>query len=87
MRGGFVPRIAGRTTSARIRIPRIEGEVAILQRQQRQGTASSIHVLLHGTPGLGKTTLAYVSRTRVGGAGRATSGYQAIEKPGDLVGM
>ena len=44
------------------------------------------HVLLHGPPGLGKTTLAYVIGNEMGAAVRATSG-PAIEKPGDLVGI
>jgi Holliday junction DNA helicase RuvB len=58
--------------------------VAIAAAKQRREPLD--HVLLHGPPGLGKTTLAYVIANEMGVAIRATSG-PAIEKPGDLVGI
>jgi holliday junction DNA helicase RuvB len=59
-------------------------QVAIAAAKQRAEPLD--HVLLHGPPGLGKTTLAYVIGNEMGVPVRATSG-PAIEKPGDLVGI
>jgi Holliday junction DNA helicase RuvB len=59
-------------------------QVAIAAAKQRREPLD--HVLLHGPPGLGKTTLAYVIANEMGAPIRATSG-PAIEKPGDLVGI
>ena len=44
------------------------------------------HVLLHGPPGLGKTTLAGIIAQEMGAGIRITSG-PAIEKPGDLAAL
>ncbi len=44
------------------------------------------HVLLHGPPGLGKTTLAHIIRHHMGANIVATSG-PALKRPGDLMGL
>ncbi len=54
---------------------------AALQREE-----SLDHVLLHGPPGLGKTTLAAIISNEMGVNFRVTSG-PVLDKPGDLAGL
>lgn len=44
------------------------------------------HTLLHGPPGLGKTTLAHILSNELGSGIKVTSG-PVIDKPGDLAGL
>ncbi|HSZ72915.1 MAG TPA: Holliday junction branch migration DNA helicase RuvB [Cytophagaceae bacterium] len=44
------------------------------------------HVLLHGPPGLGKTTLSHIISNELGSQIKITSG-PVLEKPGDLAGL
>ena len=56
-----------------------------IQAAQKRGEALD-HVLLHGPPGLGKTTLDGIIAQEMGAGIRITSG-PAIEKPGDLAAL
>ncbi|HMN96061.1 MAG TPA: Holliday junction branch migration DNA helicase RuvB [Phycisphaerales bacterium] len=58
-------------------------EIALAAARQRRDPME--HVLLHGPPGLGKTTLAHVIAAEMGTRAYVTSG-PALTKAGDLVG-
>lgn len=58
----------------------------IFVRAAKQRSESLDHVLLHGPPGLGKTTLSYIITNELGVNMRTTSG-PVLEKPGDLAGL
>lgn len=52
-----------------------------------KGRAEALdHVILHGPPGLGKTTLAHIISNEMGVSLKLTSG-PVLEKPGDLAGL
>jgi Holliday junction DNA helicase RuvB len=59
-------------------------KIFILAAKQRQEPLD--HVLLHGPPGLGKTTLSHIVAHELGVNMKMTSG-PVLEKPGDLAGL
>ena len=63
-----------------------KGNLSVFIEAAKQRGESLDHVLLHGPPGLGKTTLAGIIAQEMGVNIRITSG-PAIEKPGDLAAL
>jgi holliday junction DNA helicase RuvB len=65
---------------------KVVDNLKIFVRAAQERGESLDHVLLHGPPGLGKTTLAHVIAHELGANLRITSG-PVLDKPSDLAGM
>jgi len=63
----------------------VENIQVFVQAAKKRGEALD-HVLLHGPPGLGKTTLSHIIANELGTNIRVTSG-PILDKPGDLAGL
>ncbi len=61
----------------------VKRSLRIFMQAARQRNEALDHVLFHGFPGLGKTTMAYIIAAEMGAGIKVTSG-PVIEKPGDL---
>ena len=66
--------------------PRLRENLSVFVRAARERGEPLDHVLFHGPPGLGKTSLARIVAAELGAQFRATSG-PAIERPGDLAAL
>ena len=66
--------------------PGIVENLKVFVKAARQRGESLDHVLLHGPPGLGKTTLSYIIANELDVNIRVTSG-PVLDKPGDLAGL
>ncbi len=66
--------------------PKVVENLDIFVSAARQRGEALDHVLLHGPPGLGKTTLSYIIANELGVNIKMTSG-PVLDKPGDLAGL
>ncbi len=66
--------------------PNIIDNLKVFVKAARFRNESLDHVLLHGPPGLGKTTLSHIIANELGVGIKLTSG-PVIDKPGDLAGL
>lgn len=66
--------------------PKIVDNLNIFIQAAKQRQESLDHVLLHGPPGLGKTTLSHIISNELESDLKMTSG-PVLEKPGDLAGL
>jgi holliday junction DNA helicase RuvB len=66
--------------------PKIVENLKIFVKAAKMREESLDHVLLHGPPGLGKTTLSNIIANELGVSLKITSG-PVLEKPGDLAGI
>ena len=66
--------------------PRLSENLSVFVQAAKERDEPLDHVLFHGPPGLGKTSLARIVATELDAQFRATSG-PAIERPGDLAAL
>jgi Holliday junction DNA helicase RuvB len=80
---GLEPGLRPRTLSEFVGQGEVRRNLEIALTAARARGEAVDHILVHGPPGLGKTTLAYIIATEMGAGIKATSG-PVIERAGDL---
>jgi holliday junction DNA helicase RuvB len=65
---------------------KVVDNIKVFVQAAKQRGESLDHVLLHGPPGLGKTTLSFIIANELGSHIKVTSG-PVLDKPGDLAGL
>ncbi len=65
---------------------KVVDNIKVFVQAAKQRGESLDHVLLHGPPGLGKTTLSFIIANELGSNIKITSG-PVLDKPGDLAGL
>jgi holliday junction DNA helicase RuvB len=65
---------------------KVVDNIKVFVQAAKQRNESLDHVLLHGPPGLGKTTLSFIIANELGSNIKITSG-PVLDKPGDLAGL
>lgn len=66
--------------------PKVLDNLEVFVQAARKREEALDHVLLHGPPGLGKTTLSHIISNELGVGIKVTSG-PVLDKPGDLAGL
>lgn len=66
--------------------PKVVGNLKIFVQAAKERGEALDHVLLHGPPGLGKTTLSHIISNELG-VNIITSSGPVLDKPGDLAGL